>query len=150
METIEYKHAGDIPPDKMRSREDLRLVKAAIRCGDKVYTGWRHAAIMIDMRDAGIASYVSQDDQGFVDQDGYFYRRQCCGYIAFRNGQTKELKPNLLSEHLWDVDGTPGDFSEKPIDNKESDKKAAIEKVGRNDPCPCGSGKKFKKCCLGK
>lgn len=22
------------------------------------------------------------------------------------------------------------------------------EKVGRNDPCPCGSGKKFKKCCL--
>jgi uncharacterized protein len=24
------------------------------------------------------------------------------------------------------------------------------EKVGRNDPCPCGSGKKYKKCCLGK
>ena len=23
------------------------------------------------------------------------------------------------------------------------------EKVGRNDPCPCGSGKKFKKCCEG-
>ena len=22
-------------------------------------------------------------------------------------------------------------------------------KVGRNDPCPCGSGKKFKKCCFG-
>jgi len=22
-------------------------------------------------------------------------------------------------------------------------------KVGRNEPCPCGSGKKFKKCCLG-
>jgi hypothetical protein len=24
---------------------------------------------------------------------------------------------------------------------------AAQQKVGRNDPCPCGSGKKFKKCC---
>lgn len=22
-------------------------------------------------------------------------------------------------------------------------------RVGRNDPCPCGSGKKFKKCCIG-
>jgi uncharacterized protein YecA (UPF0149 family) len=22
--------------------------------------------------------------------------------------------------------------------------------AGRNDKCPCGSGKKFKKCCLGK
>jgi len=24
----------------------------------------------------------------------------------------------------------------------------SIPKVGRNDPCPCGSGKKYKKCCL--
>jgi preprotein translocase subunit SecA len=23
----------------------------------------------------------------------------------------------------------------------------AGKKVGRNDPCPCGSGKKYKKCC---
>jgi len=23
-----------------------------------------------------------------------------------------------------------------------------VVKVGRNDPCPCGSGKKYKKCCL--
>ena len=22
------------------------------------------------------------------------------------------------------------------------------DKVGRNDPCPCGSGKKYKKCCM--
>ena len=26
----------------------------------------------------------------------------------------------------------------------------ASKKVGRNDPCPCGSGKKYKKCCLAK
>ncbi len=24
----------------------------------------------------------------------------------------------------------------------------AAPKIGRNDPCPCGSGKKYKKCCL--
>lgn len=22
------------------------------------------------------------------------------------------------------------------------------EKLGRNDPCPCGSGKRYKRCCL--
>lgn len=33
------------------------------------------------------------------------------------------------------------DFVSDPIDRR-------IRKVGRNDPCPCGSGKKFKKCCL--
>ncbi len=26
--------------------------------------------------------------------------------------------------------------------------KHAGKKIGRNDPCPCGSGKKYKKCCL--
>jgi hypothetical protein len=25
----------------------------------------------------------------------------------------------------------------------------AGSKLGRNDPCPCGSGKKYKKCCMG-
>ena len=25
-----------------------------------------------------------------------------------------------------------------------------MKKIGRNDPCPCGSGKKYKKCCLNK
>ena len=28
---------------------------------------------------------------------------------------------------------------------------APIEtRIGRNDPCPCGSGRKYKKCCMGK
>ncbi len=27
------------------------------------------------------------------------------------------------------------------------DTRATSDKVGRNDPCPCGSGKKYKKCC---
>ena len=25
-----------------------------------------------------------------------------------------------------------------------------MKKIGRNEPCPCGSGKKYKKCCLNK
>ena len=32
----------------------------------------------------------------------------------------------------------------KPVDSR------ADGRVGRNDTCPCGSGKKFKKCCLTK
>ncbi len=36
------------------------------------------------------------------------------------------------------VDGTV--FGKEPV-RRES------PKVGRNDPCPCGSGKKYKKCC---
>jgi tetratricopeptide (TPR) repeat protein len=29
-------------------------------------------------------------------------------------------------------------------------RKETTLKVGRNDPCPCGSGKKYKKCCMPK
>ena len=33
-----------------------------------------------------------------------------------------------------------GDESREPVRRKDA-------KVGRNDLCPCGSGKKYKKCC---
>jgi len=39
--------------------------------------------------------------------------------------------------------GTSGDGTDK----KQPVRKKASEKVGRNDPCPCGSGKKYKQCC---
>lgn len=32
-------------------------------------------------------------------------------------------------------------------DKWQKDKQAVSNKIGRNDPCPCGSGKKYKKCC---
>ncbi|HEX2926679.1 MAG TPA: preprotein translocase subunit SecA [Ruminiclostridium sp.] len=37
------------------------------------------------------------------------------------------------------VNASHGDEPQKPVTNKG--------KVGRNDPCPCGSGKKYKHCC---
>ncbi len=41
--------------------------------------------------------------------------------------------------------GLPGEDEEPlppPVEPIHTDKA-----VGRNDPCPCGSGKKYKKCC---
>ncbi|MEM0926075.1 MAG: SEC-C metal-binding domain-containing protein, partial [Planctomycetota bacterium] len=35
------------------------------------------------------------------------------------------------------------DVKAEPIRNKG-------QKIGRNDPCPCGSGKKYKNCCMRK
>jgi len=39
------------------------------------------------------------------------------------------------------LDWAPEGLALRPVHNPLRD-------VGRNDPCPCGSGKKFKKCCL--
>jgi preprotein translocase subunit SecA len=34
-----------------------------------------------------------------------------------------------------------------PAPPRPAPRTASGEKVGRNDPCPCGSGKKYKRCC---
>ncbi|MDD2433618.1 MAG: SEC-C metal-binding domain-containing protein, partial [Clostridia bacterium] len=40
------------------------------------------------------------------------------------------------------------DLVENRYDEEEVKKEPRrVKKIGRNDPCPCGSGKKYKKCC---
>lgn len=51
-----------------------------------------------------------------------------------------------LSDHLQNAQASHGD----EVSAAESKKKPVTsdgQKVGRNDPCPCGSGKKYKNCC---
>ncbi len=51
--------------------------------------------------------------------------------------QTNMPKREKVAEPL---ETSHGDQPKKPVVNKD-------RKVGRNDPCPCGSGKKYKRCC---
>lgn len=51
---------------------------------------------------------------------------------------------NLLE---WDELLTPEKRKELYKAQKASGTVVKGQKVGRNDPCPCGSGKKYKKCC---
>ena len=39
------------------------------------------------------------------------------------------------------------DSSEEEIEKLQESVRSEL-KIGRNAPCPCGSGKKYKKCCL--
>ena len=41
----------------------------------------------------------------------------------------------------------PEDINDLEILLNWPEPKEVEEKVGRNEPCPCGSGKKYKKCC---
>ncbi len=42
------------------------------------------------------------------------------------------------------------DINDKDFESEVMSSLQKKEKIGRNDPCPCGSGKKYKKCCMGK
>jgi len=47
----------------------------------------------------------------------------------------------------WDHILTPERRKELYKEQKSSTTVVKPPKIGRNDPCPCGSGKKYKKCC---
>ena len=57
-------------------------------------------------------------------------------YHLFRHGSL----PEGGTEHRW---GEPEADSWRPT----SADPIRVSKIGRNDPCPCGSGKKYKRCC---
>ncbi|MBR3198408.1 MAG: preprotein translocase subunit SecA [Bacilli bacterium] len=52
-----------------------------------------------------------------------------------------EIRQNVEREQV--IEGTPNE--DKSKNKKQTPKR--VKKVGRNDPCPCGSGKKYKQCC---
>jgi uncharacterized protein len=60
------------------------------------------------------------------------------GPSAFSNAANREQERHAIGRQ--DVRRTAPDTSQSFV--------APLKTVGRNDPCPCGSGKKFKKCCL--
>ena len=60
----------------------------------------------------------------------------------FRVQQNEPLKREKVAKVTSTGAGGDGTVRREPIKKKV--------KVGRNDPCPCGSGKKYKNCCLDK
>lgn len=71
------------------------------------------------------------DNRGIVEFKAYFRNKQ--GKDQIHHERSTFAKQDGQWFYL---DGT--------IDPKETE---LVKKVSRNDPCPCGSGKKYKKCC---
>ncbi len=75
--------------------------------------------------------------------------------LAVVNVQTEERVKELetvFEENGWEYKielepDKPEDITDLNILLNPQKTKIAEKKVGRNEPCPCGSGKKYKKCC---
>ena len=64
-----------------------------------------------------------------------------------RTDEELTVRPRRREQHIVEHRGT---LSEAQGDTGETAVKTVRRqgaKVGRNAPCPCGSGKKYKKCC---
>ena len=60
-----------------------------------------------------------------------------------KEAQHRRQVNNLKTSRSSDIPGTPND----PNADRKVSPIRTEKKVGRNDPCPCGSGKKYKNCC---
>ena len=63
-----------------------------------------------------------------------------------------KLMIEYKAEHLYTLpqwDGIYDAETKKRLTLEQKNARTVVkgEKIGRNDPCPCGSGKKYKKCC---
>ena len=69
------------------------------------------------------------------------------------NGGVPCLRATTTNRHFFETmnkrrKGYPSETQVKRGVRIVHGDKLLEEKLGRNDPCPCGSGKRFKKCCL--
>ena len=63
-------------------------------------------------------------------------------FLVRLRGQ-EEVKREKVAKETGTAAASQSQVKKEPIRNKD-------KKVGPNDPCPCGSGKKYKKCCMQK
>ena len=84
----------------------------------------------------------------FLDREGHIHNGNELSSIVKRSNRTfLKLLPRTKQKPAKKTSKkTPA--GKKVTKKKKSSKKVSAEiKVGRNEPCPCGSGKKYKKCC---
>jgi uncharacterized protein len=130
-----------------------------------VWQGWQSAIAMLGLTDLKVL-VKRAFDRGFIDGQWLSFEHfQADVEWAARHPEmvltSQSDEYTLFGDTVEELSRWYG-FSDEARRDRErllreiDDEVAATEPyhnpfrgVGRNDPCPCGSGKKFKRCCLG-
>jgi len=134
-------HEKELGPEIMRELENLVMLKV-------VDTHWMEQLDAMDaLRDGvGLRAYGQKDP--LVEYKFEAYDMFQSMVEAIEDDVVKYIyrvsivKPQV-EDHLQNAS------TNDPANGEESAKKPIVHKqeIGRNDPCPCGSGKKYKNCC---
>ena len=113
---------------KIEALEMFEEMEGAIQ--DQIATLMYHAAIVLPT--------VNQEEGEAPEEQPQMTEQQKQQALAKEKSQ--------LQDHLSMARASHGD-NVSAAEAKKKPVKENGEKVGRNDPCPCGSGKKYKNCC---
>jgi preprotein translocase subunit SecA len=152
----------DVGPEAMRTLERLVMLRT-------IDTLWvQHLTAMDEMRQGiGLAAYGQQDPLVAYKREAHDMWEQLLANI--RRQITHSIYRVEFVRRTEHAQAKPPAEAEEPSSERAEATAAAparakaaaatgggraaprrpvgTQKVGRNDPCPCGSGKKYKKCC---
>ena len=121
------------------------------RAGDAAWTGWEETIALLGFSDLAPRVAAAHADARLLadESDGDWFALTLAEAAAKPDDATRfeERELGLITDVVAELEAALESDEDgpapEPVENPFRD-------VGRNDPCPCGSGKKFKKCCLGK
>ena len=132
------------PEERVREIERVLMLQVV----DRHWT--EHIDIMDQMRQGiGLQAYAQKnplDEYKIVSYDMFeelsmnIQEDTLKAMFHVHLAQNQEMERKEVSKDISTNRGVDTSKAKKPV------KRAAV-KVGRNDPCPCGSGKKYKNCC---
>ena len=141
-----YENQEKVFGENMRELERVALLRA-------VDTSWiTHLDEMDDLRDGvGLNAYAQRNPlTEYRIQSGMMFddmidkiRTDTVRMVLFAKPAAEIRRTEVAKQKTAGLAGVGGDTSEK----KKPVVRRASERVGRNEPCPCGSGKKYKQCC---
>ncbi|MDF2600478.1 MAG: motif domain protein [Methylobacterium brachiatum] len=119
--------------------------KAAVEEGP-AWVGWEEAIAHLGFRDLAPRAAAARADGRITDEisDAAWFKE------ALRKAETKPEDRDRLGPYQYGYLDDPVEALDWTAEGAGEPQRNPLKDVGRNDPCPCGSGKKFKKCCLGK
>ena len=144
--------------DELQQLTDL-LMRHMNSLGDSLFENPDNFAPIYEVGDS--------EDEVLVDEWCYGYMRgvelRDRDWQALRDQQPELLLPFMLLSGVYSLDDEE-EVAEDELEQMRDSlpelvfairdfwlaeaEKPKAPKIGRNDPCPCGSGKKFKQCCL--
>lgn len=130
----------------LRRFEAERVARAGAAC----WGGWEEAVALLGLSELGPTVEAARQDGRLLDDiNGRDWFETALARAAADPGDRRDFHPHAfgyvddaaaeLDRMFRSIEGEPDPIA--PVQNP-------LRAVGRNDPCPCGSGKKFKKCCL--
>ena len=112
----------------------------------------------------GFTTLLPDIEKTYIDQltlgeySTFEFIRERMNSEPFSKSRMKDLmhqEAELITDIIAELRNWASFRPEKPRPNKSDYSLPVVQRVnsestktGRNDPCPCGSGKKFKKCCM--